>query len=244
MCGVIFEPLQDFLVPHIGLFWEQVSDTYPRIEEVPIIGDITELLGTTGYVVPRIWLINNGDDQLIQLQKNRLYFNWRKRDSQYPRFEYVYRDFKSSIARFVAFLEQKGLGTLVPKRYELSYINFIPQGGAYTSLDNISSVFPDLQWQRPTSASGRFLSSPSALSWHVSIPLPDGHGEGTIKIQSAKRAATHEDVIRAELAATSFEGRAATHGMDDWFDGAHAWIVRAFEDITDETVQRESWGKL
>ena len=145
---------------------------------------------------------------------------------------------------FVAFLEQKGLGTLVPKRYELSYINFIPQGRAYASLDNISSVFPDLHWQRPASASGRFLSSPSALSWQVSIPLPDRQGEGTIKIQSARRAPTNEDVIRAELAATSFEGRAATPGMDDWFDVAHAWIVRAFEDITDDTVQREIWGKL
>jgi hypothetical protein len=42
VCGVLFEPLRSFLLPHFGLLWERFRKEYPKCQEVapllPVIG--------------------------------------------------------------------------------------------------------------------------------------------------------------------------------------------------------------
>ena len=244
VCGVVFEPIKDLLVPHVGLFWESIADTYPRIEQVPIIGDFGEFLQRDGYVAPRIWLISRDDDHLVQIQQNRLHFNWRRRDSDYPRFSTVYANFKDCLDRFSSFIDERNLGQIVRTQYELSYINVITKDAAWNSFGDFSSVFPDIRWRTSVDESSRFLPPPTSLLWHVSVPLPHGRGEGTIKVQSAKTVQTNDDVLRAEFAAVGPAKQQDLDDLDTWFDAAHTWAVRAFEDITSESAQQELWGKL
>ena len=79
--GVMFAPLTDWKLPHTGMFWQRIFDEFPRCEHAPpIIGRDDFIDPTTGLPIPRVWLLNDMDDSLVQLQSGRFLFNWRRRE--------------------------------------------------------------------------------------------------------------------------------------------------------------------
>jgi hypothetical protein len=50
-------------------------------------------------------------------------------------------------------------------------------------------------------------------------------------------------ILVLELAAAGPPSDQTEGGLESWFEVAHEWIVKGFEDITDKEVQRSVWGR-
>jgi uncharacterized protein (TIGR04255 family) len=239
--GVSFDPLHRFKTPYIGLFWDRIRKDFPNCEQAPVIGNIEDIIEPqVGLPTPRVWLINSADDHLVQIQKNKFLFNWRKRKDFYPSFELVRTGFFENFNNFLDFVLEHDLGDLNVRGYELTYINIILPGKAWGSLNNIYSLFPDLSWR---SSVNRFLKDVDNLLWQTGFVLPDDYGNLVIQLQKGIRKTDNSPLLRLELTVRGFNEDTSPEGVKKWFGKAHEWIVLSFEDITDEHVQKEVWKK-
>jgi hypothetical protein len=76
--------------------------------------------------MPRFWLEASDGSTLMQIQKNALLFNWRKKETDYPHFDFVKAAFEKNKKRFFKFLSDE-LSEAEPKAQlaELNYVNSI-----------------------------------------------------------------------------------------------------------------------
>lgn len=131
VCGVRFNPSDKLRIPHIGLLWEHFRTGYPRIEHAaPLATSTGQLLVdiATGVPIPRVWFVNDADDELIQFQSDGFYFNWRHRGQDYPRYGHIMEHFERVSSTIEGFYEEHKLGTIDATQYELTYINQITKG--------------------------------------------------------------------------------------------------------------------
>lgn len=238
VCGMRIRPADKLLIPHIGLLWDKFRTDYPILQHaLPISSTKGEMLvdKALGLPLPRVWFINASDDQLIQFQIDRFYFNWRKRKSDYPRYEHVIGNFEIVFSAVKDFFSEFDLGKLEPIEYELSYINHIPIGNGWKTIDDLSDVFSDFIWNETTT---RFLPTPKQVSWAAEFPLPEQRGNLRASLRQGIRTEDELPVLVYELKAIGFDNDDVVR---NWFDLAHEWIVRGFTDLTTDKMHK-IWG--
>ncbi|CAN5812698.1 hypothetical protein BH23PLA1_BH23PLA1_24910 [soil metagenome] len=156
--GVQFASIPGFTSGHCGWYWKKYLDSsWVKTSELPALPDQFEKFGHQDWRPPsikltaslaphpsRLQIINSDDDQVIQIQKNRFIYNWRKRDSVYPSFDKLFPDFLSKFSGFRDFLEAAGLGTPSPNQWEVSYVNHIPKGSLWETPGDWHLVLPGL----------------------------------------------------------------------------------------------------
>ena len=249
VCGVLFDPLKDLLVPHIGLLWEQCfRSEYPGCQQVsPLIpimerfGPVgTQRLAVTDLPLQRVWFTHD-DGRIIQLQPDRFLHNWRKSApaNEYPHYDKVFQLFQSHLTTFLKFVEDHKLGSVVPKQYEMTYVNILPEGAGWQTFADIEAVVPDFRWRNDQ----RFLPSPDSIDWRTSFPMPDECGRLHMHLQSAELRTDKSRVFRFELTARGIGKEASFETMPAWFEVAHKWIVRGFADLTGTEIQRDVWRR-
>ena len=249
VCGILFETIKQFLVPHFGLLWEKFRAEFPRCRHVDPLMPVIE--GPTRpqpdsvlseVPLPRIWFLHD-DGRIIQVQRDRFHHNWRKLKptDEYPRYKTVFPMFQAHLDTFREFLKEHDLGEITPRQYEMTYVNIIPQGEGWEKEDDIHKVFPDFNWGR---IKDRFLPIPVSVDWQTHFALPEGAGRLNIKIQSAVRIADKQRLLRLEITARGIGTNSSLDGMQDWFALAHEWIVRGFADFTDTQIQKNVWGRI
>jgi uncharacterized protein (TIGR04255 family) len=248
VCGVLFEPLKTLLLPHFGLLWEKkFRQEYPRCEEkpplIPIVEGFGDILAQQTEVaelpLPRVWFMHD-DGRIIQVQRDRFLHNWRKLQptDEYPRYRKVFQIFQNHFASFQDFLKDIQVGPVVPRQYEMTYVNVIPQGEGWETDNDIGKVFRDFCWQ---SDRQRFLPHPDSIDWRTSFSLPNQAGRLRMHIQSGIRRSDKRRVFRFELTARGIGNETSPEKMHEWFDLAHEWIVRGFADSTGPQIQRDTW---
>ena len=244
VCGVRFHPSDNFRIPHIGLLWERFRSDYPIIQHAPPLvsakGEIT-IDTASGVPLPRVWFINKEDDQLIQFQVDRFYFNWRRRKNDYPRYSYVIKQFEYLWDIVVTFFNEFNYGELNPIECELSYINHIPKGEGWDTINDLSKIFSDFTWNQ---VAERFLPEPENVTWQTNFKLPEDSGHLTVSLKQAIRTEDKAPLIVFELTA---RGPAESNVKDSilkWFDLAHEWIVRGFVDLTTQEIQTKVWERV
>lgn len=236
VCGVRFQTPDRLRFPHTGLLWEKFRSVYPKIEHAPPIAAAKGEIFTdaaTGLPLPRIWFINESDDQLVQFQFDRFYFNWRRRQAEYPRYSHVIRNFESAYDAVVALFHDSELGELKPLDCELSYINHIVKGRDWNTIDDLEIIFSDLVWHKRT----RFLPTPESLSWRAEFPLED-MGTVSISLKHATRIPEKTHLFVLELTARGIGGATSKAAIRAWFDAAHQWLVQGFTDLITPEMQR------
>jgi uncharacterized protein (TIGR04255 family) len=240
--GLTFETLSSVKLPHIGLFWDRIRADFPRCEQAPPLGDVNLIIEReSGVPLPRVWFINPADDNLIQLQKNKFLFNWRKRESSYPRYGSVSNHFFEYLTRFKQFLSDNDLGTIKPRECECTYINHIPKGIEWEKARDITAVVPDITWRH---LDERFLPDPDGLTWAAIFTMSPNAGHLSIKLNSATRLPDNTPLFVLELTAKASVIDKSDDDLKQWYATAREWIVRGFEDMTSERVQEEHWKKL
>jgi len=249
LCGILFEPIGALLLPHFGLLWEKFKDEYSECQEVaplmPTIERLDELpqkaVQLTEMPLPRVWFVHK-DGGIIQVQRDRFLHNWRKKhpDDEYPHYRKVFKTFQEHFSTFQAFLQDAKLGTVTPLQYEMTYVNLILQDEGWKAIGDIGQVFPDFSWRNN---SKRFLPSPEGINWRTSFLLPNRSGRLHINIQTGRRRDDLRELFRLEITARGIGEESSSEDMKEWFDLAHKWIVRGFEDLTEVGVQKNVWEK-
>jgi len=92
----------------------------------------------------RHWLTSEDDVHLIQIQADRLVYNWRRglQNAPYPHFEYLQEKFWSIVEKWSTFL--KGIEkTLELTQWEVSYINHILTPDKQPTLAEVLSFWED-----------------------------------------------------------------------------------------------------
>jgi uncharacterized protein (TIGR04255 family) len=237
-CGMKFHPSDKLRIPHLGSLWEKFRADYPIIQHAPplasVKGDIL-VDGATGVPLPRVWFINETDDQLVQFQIDRFYFNWRRRQDDYPRYGYIIDQFEKVQDIVKSVFCDLELGELNPIEYELSYTNHIPKGQGWDTIDDFPKIFSDFVWKQTVD---RFLPNPEQVSWQVGFPLQE-NGSLTVNLKQAIRSEDRVPVLVFELKARGIGESMSKEGIREWFDLAHEWIVQGFTDLTTPEIQKD-----
>jgi uncharacterized protein (TIGR04255 family) len=252
VCGILFQPLNKFLLPHFGQLWERFKPDYPACQEAsPLAPSIehfedsespTEVGLPAPPFLPRVWFVHKNGTGVIQVQKDRFLHNWRKTkpEDQYPRYHNVKELFQRHLATFSSFLKEFELGHLVPRQYEMTYINHVPQGEGWDTIKDFAHVFPDFAWRV---SDDRFLPEPEGRNLLMTFLLPDNSGRLHMAIRTAVRRADARPVLMLELTARGMATDVSPEAMWLWFDTAREWIVRGFADLTGDNVQHEVWRR-
>ena len=251
VCGILFEPLEKFLVPHFGLLWEKYKSDYPHCREAPPLTPVIEHFAESPRVdihftdvppLPRIWFVHKNDNGIIQVQRDRFLHNWKKvkPEDEYPRYPTVIELFEDRLSKFKLFLEENKLGVIQPLQYEMTYINHIPQGEGWKNLNDIRHIFPDFGLRVNKD---RFLPQPEGINWRTNFALPDQMGRMHVTIQHATLRDTGQPVLILNLTVRGIGDDKSAKGMWSWFDLAREWIVRGFADLTGEEVQKGVWKR-
>ena len=248
VCGLMFEPVQELLTPYLGSLWERYKPAFSACKELAPLSTVIE--GTAvGEIelqvldlppMPRIWFEDPEGNGLIQVQRERFHYNWRRRSSEdeYPHFETVYALFKEKLAIFRCFLGELRTSELVLKQFELTYINLIDLSERPNSVLDLGEVFSDFSWRRHE---GRL--EPESANWRVVFRLPGGHGRLDVTVRSAVRTSDGKPMILFDLTARGIGDDRTLEGIDDWFRMAHNTIVRAFVELTSRDIQKAVWSQ-
>ena len=246
VCGVTFDPIPDFTVPLVGKFWMEVLGGFKVAGERPPLANQIEVLdrgagvtlfGDLFLPMPRVWLENPTGNQIVQIQRDRFLCNWRKTEAahEYPRFGMVNGFFKEKLAEFEAFVGRTCGQKVVPRQFELTYVNHLastPEGS--NNAGNIGTLLPDFSWRKNAS---RFLPEPEDADLNLAFLLPDKAGRLRAKVQTAQLVKGRAQIVLLDLTARGF-----SPDREKWFELAHTWIVKGFEDLTSSTMNA-AWEK-
>ena len=242
VCGFRFEPLRGLKIPHIGLLWEKFRNEYPTVQHaVPIAADTSFPVDeATGIPLPRVWFISKAENELIQFQLDRFYYNWRHRGDRYPRYPSIVKKFDRAKSHLDAFTAELKIDPIKPLECELTYINHIPAGQGWEKLDDLPKVISDLTWQNKKH---HFLPNPTNVAWQVKFELPESKGWLNVKLNQGTRKIDGVASVILELTAKGFGEDKTEKAMHNWFDLAHEWIVRGFTDLTAKEIQESFWKR-
>jgi uncharacterized protein (TIGR04255 family) len=128
--GFAFQELSAFSTVHFGLLWERFREAYPRAEdlkpmEVPreVRPDADQrvlpprLQVLTKLPRPRCWFLTADGTQVIQVQGNAFFHNWRRNDTdgRYPRYHSVRESFFRTWRCFVSLWGSSDWARLSPR---------------------------------------------------------------------------------------------------------------------------------
>jgi uncharacterized protein (TIGR04255 family) len=252
VCGVLFELLEALKAPQSGDFWNLIRSEFPEVDEQPLLSPVVEAFGAVLQKniqllhvppLPRLWFLSERKDRLIQIQRDRFLFNWRRlgADGVYPSYETVFGDFVKYLNVFRDFAEKIPGCRCSPQQYELTYVNHIDGTLIDNTVSKLGRVFRDYAW---ATDSERWLPLPDDSTWRTSFELPDRAGRLHANVRILTDDETHQRFIRFELTARGIGSDKTFDQMKNWFEIAHEWIVRGFADLTSPEIQREVWGRI
>lgn len=215
------------------LFYESIKDEYPSVTENPPLNSIIEKKDKLNYNIPlkgfntRHFFINKDNDKLIQLQKNRFLFNWRKTENMdnYPHFNNVYKDFDI----LFGMLENKLNKALDIKQLEVTYYDHIYLESFELKNYDLSKIFSF--WN----SSEQF----NQINLSYSIFKEEINGNLNIDIKSANRKDDNKKLI--VLNSTCRGMFLNNQSFKEWFDVSHNILLEYFfTNITEKA--KTIWG--
>lgn len=226
VCGFAFEPIRTLDPVILGTYWEQRKADFPnRSIHPPLTEEPSFFLGAVGPV--RVWFVAKNEVFLIQIQPDRFYMNWRKREAAYPRFSDTESEpgiLKRAMKEFGSFSDfcKKTLGVEpVATSIDLAKIDHLQNGAHWSDFDELARLVP---WLEPFSmfsktqtpaVSLRFTESRDKGNLFVSldtamIPM---EGEGSLPIV---RLETRMSKVRSDKPEDAF--RWSNEQLNDVFD--------------------------
>jgi len=150
VCGFLFDAVPDLDILKLGLFWDRNRERYPKRKIQPPLADQPGIVIGPDTSV-RAWIISPDDSLLLQLQHDRFYMNWRKRNEEYPRFSddggrhgllhLALEEFEG----FKHFVKETCEVDVVPNRIELSKIDLLLEGETWKGFPDLVKLIPCLK---------------------------------------------------------------------------------------------------
>ncbi|MCH8150427.1 MAG: TIGR04255 family protein [Planctomycetes bacterium] len=252
--GVQFQELDAFRAAHFGLYWKLISEEFTKIEDKPRLPPVVESFPRNAVVpqiqfaarsIPdRVWYVSDSDDEVIQVQPDRFFFNWRRRKEPYPTFEKNKSRFLNKFEAFSLFCEQEKLGPPKVNLCEVAYINHIIPIEDETATELAGTLFNGLRWE--TTEDG-FPRPESAVFNRVFVIEHEGDKRGRLYAESSvarTRDETQErEIVLLQLTARVNHRAAESTTIADSLQLAHDWVVNGFANLTDLEMQKQRWER-
>jgi uncharacterized protein (TIGR04255 family) len=249
--GVQFKPLVNFRVAHLGLYWSLIRDRYPLTEDKGPLAHVVEhqeIKPATAKaevqfddraMPPRCWFLDSPGVNLIQLQHDRFVRNWRQvaGTEVYPRYATLSISFFDEWKGFVGFLEREQMPAPEINQCELTYVNHF-EPGEHWDLSNLAGLLSFIRPRPPA-----FLKAPDFVGWTARYPIAGSQSAGHVKLGTAFRGRDLKMILVLNLTARGAPETPDEAGLRRWFDLAHEWIVRSFDELTDPSMH-QLWGKI
>ncbi len=239
--GIEFAPLKKWSVPHFGLFWREVESDYPDFEVQGPIGASSGLVfELPGSIPVRCWFISQLGNELVQVQSDRFFHNWRKVASaeDYPHFTNIKLAFERDWLRFCDFLKTRDIGMPEVRQCEVTYVNHLERGSEWETLADLETIFPT--WA--SRASSEFLPAPDAVAMAVLYSMPDEQGQLSIQLQQVIRNTDGKEILQLTLTARSGLASSDLQDILECLDRGQEWVVRGFTDFTSPEMH-ERWKR-
>jgi uncharacterized protein (TIGR04255 family) len=257
--SVQFNSLSGFTAAHAGWFWkeyvEKLSDGPPKdwkqVVEAVRLPDQYEKFGvddvwvpaalkvTHGVVSPRIQIIREDRERMIQLQDTRFVLNWRKQSAPYPKYETLLPEFRNMLHAFESFCGEVGWGVPAYNQWEVLYVDQIKKGTMWDSAGNLNRIFPALT-RPPVSARYVPPSDDETLSADWRFSLEGRRGRLHLQFRQARLPQTNEEVV--QLTTTARGPVTETQTWEQGLDFGHEALAESFLAITSPEAQ-ETWKK-
>lgn len=151
VCGIAFESIPRLDPVTIGAYSRDRTEEYPTHDLHPLLADGGEIF--IGPSPVRVWLVSHDDQFVLQIQHDRFYLNWRRRDAEYPRFnDYdgnpgLLSKALTEFDAFTRFCLQTFATAPRPTRIELAKVDHFVEGEHWRGMDDVAVMVPAL---RPT----------------------------------------------------------------------------------------------
>jgi len=122
----------------VGALRQMVIADLPKVSEQSPVPPIFESFGLISQPafsfqqfsappMPRYWFESESGNDLLQLQSDKIYRNWRRRKpaDSYPGFEIVFASFKKDIENLSRVFDQEKLGSISFNQCEMTYVNIV-----------------------------------------------------------------------------------------------------------------------
>ncbi len=253
--GVQFERLPVFTNAHLGAFWKSLDQKeWIEVADAPAVPPQFERFseaakwarGVSLQLTPiapgRIQIKNAAGDRMLQLQNGRLHFNWLGgTGTQYPRYEAVRKGFATSYEWLDAFIREGKLGELRANQWEVTYINQIPQGSVWQTVDDWKFFLP---LRGVPTVDGTIVGEDFEGQWHFVIPPQ----RGRLHIQWQHALSALPDKPEQEIVQMTLTARGPLAGdvegfqaVLDGLDLGREAIVKAFEALMSKEANQR-WG--
>lgn len=181
VCGVVLQPLAlDAL--NFGEYWSRRRVDYPNKELKPPLGDADTLAAIDADVPPlRAWYITGDDTHVVQLQRDRLYVNWRARGAAYPRFRSIRPRLQAELKALSEYAREALGADAVAIGIELAKVNLLREGEHWNGFDDLADVVPTLA----PIASRRQTDYPN---FAIQFSEPRSAGETRVQLLSGREA--------------------------------------------------------
>jgi uncharacterized protein (TIGR04255 family) len=233
-------PLSELRSEHVGLFWNQIRDDFPVVQQQPPLGMGPDLSVRELFPMPRYWFIGADEVHLLQLQKDALMLNWRHRDgNEYPQFPYIkgrfdhYYHVLSEFARTEIGVDEPTVG-----QCELTYVNVVGVSDYWTRPEETRSVIPSFALPSP---GVDFVGHPSFNCQYFYRVEADLRLD--VSVRSGPGTVNDGPRLIFEIKAIGHLGNGSKSAVDAWFDNAHDSIINCFVAMTDQRVQVDYWQR-
>lgn len=239
---------------HLWLYHERVKAHFPKLQVQAPIAPSFETFGavpvmTFGIHVQtgpqlRLWFLSEDESSLIQLQSDRLLFNWRAglKSNPYPHFEAVYSEFTRAFEQLEALAAEQHIRAIDVNQCEVHYVNPLPIENTATPLSAPEKVFRFVgnslgsEWKEPL----------EDLAFTLRYRLKDQSGQAfgrlTVAVSSSGLVPNVAPGLQLELTARGAPRGSGREGVVAFHDQGHQAIVRCFAAIT-TTEMHNLWER-
>jgi hypothetical protein len=153
VCGVHFDEISGLDPVLIGSFWKTLANRFPQRELRPAVQEPGK--GGDQFVIGllpqlRALLLSGDGSTILQVQRDRFYFNWRRDnfDAPYPRFsDHAGKQGVGTIAieefgRFVEFCQHEIGVSPILKKIELAKVDLLVEGKHWSDFKDLTRVLP------------------------------------------------------------------------------------------------------
>jgi uncharacterized protein (TIGR04255 family) len=252
--GVQFAELPGFKTVHAGLLWEEkFRAAYPRFSEQAPLEPSFEVFNSQQRLKfeikqmpglpPRLWFMNEKDDELVQIQANRFIRNWRGEGMNYPRYERLRESFFCDLQEFGSFLKHRNIGTIQPNQCEITYVNRLRlegcdlgiKPGVALKLFHPEALLPSDEGER--------LPDPEGCNLSARYVLKDANGEPRGRLHVTVQPWQREPDLRLDMIVRGMPASPDLKAVADFFDEGRKTIVNGFTAITTERMHQE-WERV
>ena len=252
--GVQFQPLSSFNSIQAAAWRDRIKTELPKFEEHPELPDVIEdadleqtkvrMQLIAGAAPRRYWFVDANETELIQIQRTRFVYNWRKRadGDQYPTYDVLREKVARQLKSFIEFAAAEGLGDFVPGTCEVTYVNHIAGSGVWTAHGQAAKVFSGLSGRR----TGDFLPPAESVGFSETYRIPvegtDKVGRLRVQVDPSFLILDKAPIFRMSLNARVAAKTADRQGVVDALDIGHQWATCGFAALTTPEMH-SAWGK-